>query len=75
MNNKTNFTTPNGNDFRSLVAQASGQKKPNTESLDLFAEELPEQRDLAEPSTASTVSTYSSVGGTSGTLFTAGTLF
>lgn len=66
MNNKTNWATPNGSDFRG--AQAAATQQPHAEQLELFAEELPVQRDLLGISSVSTGGTLSSIGGCAGSL-------
>jgi len=62
MHNHMNFTKPNGADFR----------EPSTESLDLFAEELPEQHDLLKGECVSCLFTAGTAGGTVSSVSTYG---
>jgi hypothetical protein len=64
MHNHMNFTKPNGYDFRFHGAQAAKERKPGPESLDLFAEELPEQHDLLKGECVSCLFTAGTAGGT-----------
>jgi hypothetical protein len=63
MQNHMNFTKPNGDDFRFHGAQAAKERKPSAKSLDLFAEELPEQHDLLKGECVACLFTASTGGG------------
>lgn len=70
-----NYTTQTQNDPHFNEAEINGINNQTHEVLDLFAEELPVQQDMAVSQTKSTTSTISTGGGCLGTVSTIGTLF